>query len=395
MARFYARFDSGSAGWTTELDSGVPSVFFDRRLIPAGCASAALLRDGLIASRSALSIDIYEDLDSVNKDGSKGIYFPPDSGPFSTNTSTFVSWSTAYTSSVPGLVTPVTNSYGSATGVNYSLRPTASIVSTQTTLVGPTNPEDSVGASYTTYITASAADNAILGVVQNGSAVVNTPFSRLGVKPSRTLHSIWHDPNLQYFAWDDFTPGLLPKPSLSVLGIGPAAASLDLSWATPEYANDKNTSAPIFLQISLAPTNSEPAPGDRGQCTRTLSIPSGSVFLGTNTSSLSGPPNCQGGGSSSWEWTADTLTWTIDTGGGEHRYEGYFRIHDPIIQTHVSSSFADFIDYDTGEAPAGDPPAPDPIDYCVESCESFLYEADHPDCGGDCPNCDVGLCVDY
>jgi hypothetical protein len=206
MARFYAKFDSGSAGWVSALDNTAGDGYFTRRRISTNSASAALLRDGLITSRSALSVDIYEDLDPTNRDGSKGIYFPPDSGPFSTNNSTFVSWSNAYTSSVAGIVTPA----------DYRTRPTASILSTQTTLVGPASPVDSVGASYTTYINASNAVKAVLDVVQTGAGVVTTPFTRLGNFSSRTLHSIWHDPNLQYFAWDDFTPGTPDLQSITV-----------------------------------------------------------------------------------------------------------------------------------------------------------------------------------
>jgi hypothetical protein len=238
MARFYGKFDSGSGGWVTEIENN----FFARSRIGADSASGASLRNGLIASRSALSVDIYEDLDANNKDGSKGIYFPPDSGPFSTNSSTFVSWSTAYTSSVNGIRTPTTNSYGSPTVVNYSLRPTASILSTQTTLVGPSNPTDPVGASYTTYVNASAAVTAVLNAIQRGSTVsptFTTPFTRLGNFPSRTLHSIWHDPNLQYFAWDDFTPGTPQSVGAAAQQQG-NAVTIDISWNPGEFPNDAN-----------------------------------------------------------------------------------------------------------------------------------------------------------
>ena len=198
MARFYAKFDSGSAGWNPDgLENNDPAGWFERLRISLNSASAATLRDGLIASRSALSNDVYEDLDSVNRNGALGTYFPPDSGPRSTDGSTFISWSSAYTSSVPGIVTPS----------NYRTRPTASILSTQTTLVQPTTPTDPVGVSYLTYISASTAVKAVLDAIQTGTGTLSGPYERLGNDPSRTLHSIWHDPNLQYFAWDDFTPG--------------------------------------------------------------------------------------------------------------------------------------------------------------------------------------------
>lgn len=244
MARFYAKFDSGSSGWVSTLDNLSASGSFDRRSIAANSASAALLRDGLIASRSLLSADIYADLDSTNRDGSKGTYFPPDSGsgkPFSTDGSTFVSWSTAYSSSVDGIKTPVVNEYGVLDSINYSKRPTASILSTATTLVGPTTPADPVGASYTTYINAANAVTAVLNAIQQGGG----PTARLGNYPSRTLHSLWHNPTLDYFAWDDFTPGA-PQ-SYTVTSPSPSNGlywytdpfSYTLDWSSNyQYASD-------------------------------------------------------------------------------------------------------------------------------------------------------------
>jgi len=383
MARFYARFDSGSE---TTLDSN----FFDRRRVSTGASNGAALRTGLIASRSALSDDVYDDLDAVNKDGSRGTYFPPDlltvpSNPFS---------GTAYTSSINGIKTPTSNTYGGGGAVNYSLRPTSSVTSS-TAGVAVTDPLDTVSVSYLTYVTASNSVKVVLDSIQNGATTPQTPYTRPGNNPSRTLHSLWNDPELNYFAWDDFTPGTLPKPVVSALGSGIGQdATLDVSWQTPEYTNDKNPAAPLFLQISIAPTDAEPDVADRGTCTRTLSIPSGSVFSGTDASGT-GPAKCVGSGNTTWNWSsAGVLTWDIDTGGGEHAYEGYFRVHDPIIQTHVSTSpAADVYEYNAGGAPANNPPPPDPIDYCVESCGSITYEANHPDCGGTCPNCDLGVCV--
>lgn len=231
MARFYAKFDSGSAGWNPDgLENNDPAGWFDRRRIALNSASAAILRDGLIASRSALSNDVYEDLDLVNRNGSLGTYFPPDSGPRSTNGSTFISWSSAYTSSVPGIVIPS----------NYRTRPTASIVSTQTTLVQPTTPTDPVGVSYLTYISASTAVKAVLDAIQTGAGTLSGPYTRLGNTPSRTLHSIWHDPNLQYFAWDDFTPGTPQTFTVK----DPTGVSAD-TWY---YTN------PFYITMSWGPT---------------------------------------------------------------------------------------------------------------------------------------------
>lgn len=259
MARFYARFDSGSpGGWNTPLDSEAADTgFFDRRYVSAGSASAALLRDGLIASRSAVSTDVYVDLDDGNQDGSKGIYFPPDSGPFSTNNSTFVSWSNAYTSSFDGIKTPTSNEYGYADSVpNYSKRPTASVTSGMTNIIGPATPVDSIGVAYSTYTAATTAVKAVLDAIQSGG-----PYGRLGNYPNRTLLSVWHDPDLQYFAWDDFTPaqplsfGVTDPGNISDEYYYTNDFNYTFSWG-PGYTYKADAKARPIISASLHPTGS-------------------------------------------------------------------------------------------------------------------------------------------
>jgi hypothetical protein len=252
MARFYARFDSGSAGWETELDND----YFERRRIAASSASAALLRDGLIASRSLLSTDVYQDLDDVNRNGARGTYFPPNSPVFTTDNSTFLSWSSAYTSSTEGIKTPVTpslNTYGSTAVVNYSLRPTASVLSTSTNLITASSPLDSAGVSFNTYRSASNAVRAVLDAIQDGGGVGNSPFTRTGNNPSRTGHSIWNNPNLQYFAWDDFTPSQPTVNAVSFYSGDTPSSSLGyiIFSATASFKNDWNQLASSSLVATL------------------------------------------------------------------------------------------------------------------------------------------------
>jgi hypothetical protein len=179
--------------------SGTPTIpqFHDQLTI----ANGSTKRTGLIASRSALSIDIYNELLPENKDGSKGIYFPPDEIVVAGGNVQGV----AYTSTIPGIVIPA----------NYSTRPTASVLSTNTNLT-ITNPKNSATASFATYTAAATAVKDTLDSIQNGG-----PYGRLGLNPSRTLHSIYHDPDVLFFAWDDFTPGtpreLIATSSLPVL----------------------------------------------------------------------------------------------------------------------------------------------------------------------------------
>ena len=239
MARWYAKFDSGSGGWVTDLDTtSTNNGFFDRAFVSTDSASGAEFRDGLIASRSALSADVYDDLDSVNKDGSRGIIFPSDTATFPTPT--FLSWSNAYSSSFDGIKIPTSNTYGPPAGtVNYSTRPTSSVLSTNA-IIGAVSPADPIQLNYNLYLSASLAVESTLSVIKyvstsyfgsggpTGSVVsVNPNNARPGNNRSRTLHSLWNDPTMSYFAWDDFTPG---RPQ----------------WATPsfEQLSPNTTSGP-------------------------------------------------------------------------------------------------------------------------------------------------------
>lgn len=247
MARFYARFDSGSPSWnptaaTTVLLGTSTDGFFQTRSIAATSASGALLRNGLIASRSAISTDIYVELDLINQSGGRGTYFPPDTFVVTSGVLT----GSVYTSSVAGIVIPA----------NYRTRPTASISSTSP-LVTASSPPDSASVTYDVYVSGSTAvKNVLDGIVGGG------PYARLGNVPSRTLYSIWHDENLQYFAWDDFTPGavvggtvtgtidcltLVASPAFGTYG---GTASISWNIANPTYRNDVNPNAKMYIYTS-------------------------------------------------------------------------------------------------------------------------------------------------
>lgn len=196
MARFFSVL-SGS------VPSALTSDFFDSRSISDGINK----RNGLIASRSIVSADVYEDLDAVNIDGSLGTYFPPDLLTAPNNPFT----GTAYTSSIPGIVIPN----------DYRTRPTASILST-TAGVGETNPLDTVSVSFTSYLAASTAVKTVLDSITDGG-----PYGRIGLNASRTLHGLHHDQELGYFAWDDFTPGTA---SLLAANITLSPSLVDAFW---------------------------------------------------------------------------------------------------------------------------------------------------------------------
>lgn len=253
MARFYARFDSGSPSWSPDPETGIlvgtsANGYFNQYRIGANSASGALLRNGLIASRSAVSTDFYQELDSVNQNGTLGIFFPSD---LFTITGGILTAS-AYTASA-------TTTQGIIIPSNYRTRPTASITSSQTTLIGPTNPLDSGSVNYNVYLSASNAVKAVLDSVQNGAGDPFTPYDRLGNRPSRTLHSIWHDPNLQYFAWDDLTPGTPQTVTLTESSstdfFYTNNFSVKMDWGpTYEYRNDEQ--AQTRVRFEFFPTGS-------------------------------------------------------------------------------------------------------------------------------------------
>lgn len=335
MARFYARFDAGT-------ESTLDSDLFDKRQVGTNGTAGLALRDKLIVSRSALSDDVYTNLTVVNQNGGKGVYHPPDSGPFSTNSSTFVSWSNVYTSSFNGIRTPTSNEYGSqgAAAINYSKRVTASVASTDTTIVGPADPVDASHATWQNYKGAADAVKAVLDDIQNSTGTKNSPYTREGNDKDRTFYSIWYDPSLNYFAWDDFTPGTMTTSGVDLQGnmaacnnpnnLG-ATSTFQFTWHAVnsyQFKNDGNGSGRIGISLYLSK-----AAGAQGTCFSSANYKlalgqagtthGGPLTLGTGTSG-NGPTNpstvsgCQG--TSTWTWngygtynngSTPNLTWEL------------------------------------------------------------------------------------
>lgn len=364
MARFYAKFDGGSVSALDNVNGA--GGYFTQRRIAATSASGALLRDGLIASRSAVSADVYDDLDSVNRNGNNGTYFPPDTPTFPT--ATLVSWSTAYSSSVDGIKTPTTNTYGVADSLNYSKRVTGSVVSTQPTLVGPTTPRDPVQLNYDVYTSASSAvRTTILSIVTGSSEVglgrgsVSTPYGRLGQNESRTLYSIWHNPTLDYFAWDDFTPDISGILTQSIGPNAPTGCPLVINLGNPvsidlevyvnigpyKYPNDGNFSAGIdfTVLITTASNGTDVARLQLGGSQDTTPyLHGGPLLIGDYTTGNGPLGNRNTAVSSSWSWNLagpnynGQLKWTISLTEGVYNLQSFSTVHDQIITSHVSST---------------------------------------------------------
>jgi len=357
MARFFARFDGGAEG-----DLEPNADYFVRLRVGASSASAALLRDGLIASRSLLSSDVYEDLDGVNQSGANGTYFPLDTPtPFTTNYSTFASWSSAYTSSIEGIKTPTSNDYGTG-NVNYSKRPTASVSATASGVV-QSNPVDPVGVSYATYFSASNAVRTVLNTIQSsghtstniptGESVTPFNFAARNISspsPDRTIHSVWSDPGLNYFAWDDFAPGTASILQILDPGmvdsncndiyiyLGTPTISLDLniisSLNTFQFISDTNPAMKIGFKMLLQSSSGQQFNLDVG-----YSDYNQAFSFGTTTSSY-GPIGPRTSVASTWEWDAGArdITWTIGLPASSYDFlQTQFVFYDVKIPTNLST----------------------------------------------------------
>jgi hypothetical protein len=236
VARFFAVL-SGSV--PTELIED----YFEQRTIEDGISK----REGLIVSRSILSTEVYQTLDLINKDGTKGTVIPQDrlSAPQSP-----VFTGQVYTSTIPGVVIPEDNT--------YRTRPTESIVSTTPNI---TATGDFIFASYNNYLNAGIALETVLNSIDGGG-----PTAREGNDRLRTRASIWHNEQLEYFAWDDYTPGLPTSTAATATAFGcgnstTITGSINISWDST-YSNDENpegsTTVKVYADENVVSTVNNP-----------------------------------------------------------------------------------------------------------------------------------------
>lgn len=237
MARFYARFDQAS-------ESALDSDYFDKRTLGADSASGALLRNGLITSRSALSAAMFAELNLQNHYGTNGPIIPREINNI-TQAAGALSWNNVYTSSVfPGVITPA----------DYRTRPTASITTADTAsgALVARSPADPGSINENLYLSASAAVNAVLNSFSSGQSPLIV--ANQGNNTSRTIHSVWHDKNTQYFAYDNFTPGtpqsLAARETYSPTSTSSSNGTIYLS-ASREYLNDFNPNGSASIVASL------------------------------------------------------------------------------------------------------------------------------------------------
>jgi hypothetical protein len=255
MARFYARFDGGFESTLDDIaynpgTYNTRSGWFDQAYIAGTSARGLELRSGLIASRSAVSANVYDDLDKVNQDGTRGIYFPPDLA--DTSSANTLAWSSPYRPTGDG---------SAVAGINipsdFAIRPTSSVFSTRTDLIGVVTPSDPIQLPYDIYLSGSRAVRNVLDGIQGIAA--GGPYARLGNNPERTQFSVWHDPSLNYFAWDDFTPGTASITYFSLTegcSGAPGYETYDTTYGYQYFGQYKNDINPLAkIQFSATWSN--------------------------------------------------------------------------------------------------------------------------------------------
>lgn len=183
MARFYAHYTNATVS-ALEATSG--NNYYQRRAM--NTTNAATARTAMINARATLSTAFYADIASAsNRNGNLGIVVPADGY---TNNGTTVSGANIYTETTPAP--------GAVWQSDPRIRPTSQILvaGTESTIV------DAWDVATTDYNACLTARGDYMTAITGGS-----PYTRLGNNPWRTLASIWHDHNMDYFAWDDYTPG--------------------------------------------------------------------------------------------------------------------------------------------------------------------------------------------
>ena len=333
MARFYARFDHGVESGLEALTTG---NYYQRKVITSATASSlgfADLQTGLITSRSALSNAMYAQIDVGNRDGNQGPIIPP------SNTAGNVlnivrsggnlSWNNIYkTTTIPGVPHPA----------DPRVRPTASIYTDDGNLTA-VSPTDGGTINDNLYQSASNAVSSVVSSIKDtfGSPPYTTdgsPYARLGVNPSRTLHSIWHDYSLNYFAWDDFTPGTPQTLTGNVDRLG--------NWSTgsTNYTNAILLESSDELPITASWTGEYRADlAGTSSLTASLWRQSGNIEAFNVITGSTATPTVTG--TYKWDGIAGLGG---NVGGYSYKLTATMSFADAIIPTHTSSRYQVSID---------------------------------------------------
>lgn len=300
MARFYASFDNNPV---TALEAINASNAYQR----VAMSSGSTLKAALLNTRSALSSAAYGVMDPGNRSGALGTVVPRDAV---TRGGGLYSWSNLYTNS------------GAEWPSDPRVRPTAPILIAGSTAVSPADPGDITESRYTDAQT--AVENVLSAMTGGG------PRARIGLDPYRTLASIWHDHDLTFFAWDDFTPGAVVSLAASSLEIPGVGVSVEIQWDSYQFPNDSNPNARLEVQALL---DKQGTPNQQYTLAYTEA---GLGLLVPPTGVLEVPP-----------WNVGTSITPMVA--GTYDLSVQIRVRDPVITTHfgavASLSIGSFVTY--------------------------------------------------
>jgi hypothetical protein len=326
MARFYARFDHGYLTASGQLGETSSGNYFERRVIGSATSSNALLK----SRRESLSDAMYAQMDGVNKDPTQGPIIPQRNLAGTVNnivrSGGNLSWTNIYkTTTIPGVAYPV----------DFRTRPTGSVFTDDGNLTAA-SPADGGSISDTLYTDAGdALTNVLASIKKTKSGLTpvappytedGSPYVRLGTTPSRTLHSLWHDVNMDYFAWDDFTPGQPqtftytfptanndspPKIFLE----GSDQLNVVLQW-TPEFLSDRAGDALLYFKTIRSDNL---------------------VTIDTINVTISEPPISPTNGLPYYSASLTANSYNLSWPGAQYNIESSVQFRDATIPAHTST----------------------------------------------------------
>jgi len=289
MARYYAHYLNSTV---SGLEVGDVPNCYERKAVDTGTAGTA--RTKMLADRITLSSSFYGSIDAANRNGSLGIVVPADA--YTDNGTTF-SGANLYTNTSAGT--------SAVWPSDPRVRPTTQITISNSAGVSPT---DNFSVASADVSTARQGFQDYVTAISSGG-----PYSRGSLNPWRTLASVWHDHDLTYFAWDDFTPGQLQSFNVTLIS-GVAEPEEFRFTGNYQFLNDANPDARIELIVSLV-----------GPSTY-------------NLNTLIVPPS----GSFTYDWQPNGVS---SVTAGSYTLNVTARVRDAVIITHFGTQASDTDSY--------------------------------------------------
>jgi len=245
MARFYSTFSGSSLA-----GAGISADTSGNRYDYSAMTGGTTLKTNLLNARTALSAQMYADLDNQYENGNDKWVIP--SNGFTRAAGNFAASNIYKNDFAQWQSDPKTRSFA-----------TTEPVGTITIANSNTQTAQSISFAESYYTDATAALDAALVAIANGG-----PSGRLSNKPLQTLASLFHDHDMTYLAWNDFTPGTPQSLTLGTVTSDATGGSFDLalyptlsvsipmSWAH-QYLADKDGSALITATVTNNSNGSE------------------------------------------------------------------------------------------------------------------------------------------